>query len=375
MTDASTKLTLKVNGQIYSGWKSVSIRQGIEQIAGTFELSITDRWPDQTLQWSISPGEFCEVLIGEDPVITGYVDKVSTSYDAGSHTISVVGRDKTGDLVDCSAPSVSFSSLSFLQIASKLAEPFDIKVIDQTIEGGKGKSPRRVSNLAKWSTQNGESVHRTLERIARSEGVMLVSDSKGSLLITRSGLGGKCIDSLELGKNILKASSEQNHSALYSEITVKGQSSAAGASQFDLSRAQPKASVKREVNATSGSKVGRYRPLVVVAESQADAARCQTRARWEVSNREAKARRISVTVQGWRQSDGSLWGVNKLVKLVCPWMRVDGQFLIASISMRLDESGTTSDLELVDPRAFDELAEIPQPAAGPSSGKFNVVGK
>lgn len=373
MADTSTKLTLKVNGQIYSGWKSVSVRQGIEQIAGTFELSITDRWPDQTMQWSISTGEFCEVLIGSDPVITGYVDKVSTSYDSGSHTISVVGRDKTGDLVDCSAPSVSFSNLTFLQIATKLAEPFDIKVVDQTLSG---KSARKVSGLAKWSTQNGESVHRTLERIARSEGVMLISDSRGGLLITRSGLAGKAADTLELGKNILRASSEQNHSALYSEIVVKGQASAAGAGQFDLSQAQPRAIVKRAAAASpNGSKVGRYRPLVIVSESQADAARCQVRARWEVSNREAKAMRISVTVQGWRQSDSSLWTINSIVKLVCPWMRVNGQFLIAGVSLRLDESGSTAELELVDPRAFDELPEIPQPVSGPGSGKFNVVGK
>ena len=94
--DRSNILTLKVGGKIYEGWKSVSVRTGLEQIAGTYELAITERWPNQPKDWSIPPGELCEIQIGDDTVISGYVDSVSVSYDANSHDIRVTGRDRTG---------------------------------------------------------------------------------------------------------------------------------------------------------------------------------------------------------------------------------------------------------------------------------------
>ena len=220
--DNSNLLTLRVGGQVFAGWKSVSIRLGLEQIAGTYDLAITERWPWQPLEWSIPPGEFCEILIGDDPVISGYVDAVSVSYDANSHEIRVNGRDRTGDLVDCSAPSTAFSGLTFLQIAEKLTAPFGIQVHDETAlgrrlntkekkAGKKGtppKMPRVSGQLPKCATKNSESVFKTLEKLARSEGVLLVSDGEGGLIITRAGMGGNCSTVLEFGQNILRARGE-----------------------------------------------------------------------------------------------------------------------------------------------------------------------
>lgn len=383
-------LTLRVGGQVYAGWKAVSIRTGIEQLAGVYELAITERWPKQPTDWVIPPGEVCRIDIGDDTVITGYVDAVAVSYDAGAHEIKVAGRDKAGDLVDCSAPSTAFTNQTFAQIATALCAPYGITVYDETVSGkklstrqkkaGKKGTPPKKARVAghvpKQACQNGETVFKTLEKLGRSEGVLLVSDGEGGLLITRAGIGGNCQTVLEHGKNILRASYEQSHAALYSEIVVKGQAAAAGANQFSVVNAAPKGMVKRApVSKTGNSQIARYRPLIIVAETQADAKRCQQRAEWEASNREAKSRKVSVTVQGWREPDsGELWQINKRVRVKCPWMRMDEWWLIAAVNYRLDESGTTAELSLVSDKAFDQLPDIPQPAGGPPSGKFKVIG-
>ena len=51
MTDASKSpdLRLEIEGALYGGWTSVSIRRGIGQVAGTFDLSVSERWPGQTV--------------------------------------------------------------------------------------------------------------------------------------------------------------------------------------------------------------------------------------------------------------------------------------------------------------------------------------
>lgn len=369
----SDLLTLRVAGKVFSGWKSVQVRLGIEQVAGAYELGITERWPDQPDGWDIPPGESCEILVGDNTVISGYVDTVSVSYDATSHDIRVSGRDRTGDLVDCSAPSTAYSGLTFLQIATRLTEPFGIAVTDQTGGG---------SRLPKFSVQNGESVFRTLEKLARSEGVLLVSDSNGGLLITRAGLAGDCSSVLRFGQNILRAQSDHTHASLYSSITVKGQAASAAASLFDVTNAHPAGAVTRDsAVASGGSRIGRHRPLILVAETQADSRRCRQRAEWEASNREARARRITVTVQGWRQQNGELWKINQRVRVVCPWMHTDEMWLIGGVTFRLDDGGSLADLHLVGEKSFDLLPEIPQPKAAAQqsedgdagAGKFRVI--
>ncbi len=376
MNDAD-RLSLKVGGAIYGGWTGVAVRTGIEQIAGAFELALTERWPEQPTDWVIAPGEFCEVLIGEDVLITGYIDAVAISYDAASHEIKVSGRDRTGDLVDCSAPSVAMSGQTFFQIAEALCKPYGIAVYDETARGRKltvkqkkagkkgnaPKRPRVPTKIPKHATQNGESVFKTLEKLSRSEGVLLVSDGEGGLLITRAGVAGDCATVLEQGKNILRASLGHSHANLFSEITVKGQASAADAARFDVLHSSPKGSVKRTASPTGNSQIVRYRPLILVAETQADARRCQQRAEWEASNREARARKITVSVQGWRQENGDLWLINQRVRVKTAWLRIDEWWLIAGVNYRLDNGGTLAELTLVSDKAFEMLPEIPEPAA------------
>ncbi|MDR1276378.1 MAG: hypothetical protein LBL72_08390 [Candidatus Accumulibacter sp.] len=366
---SADRMTLKVGGQIYAGWKSVSVQTSMEQISGAYNLEITERWPNQPKDWSIPPGELCEVLIGETPVISGYVDRVSVSYDATSHKISVSGRDRTGDLVDCSAASTAFSGLRFSKIAEKLCAPYKISIVDET-HGDADKI-----QVPKFAVQNGESGFKTLEKLARQIGVLLTSDGLGHLVITRAGLSGRAHDALIHGRNILTASFSEDHSELFSEITVKGQASTAGSQIYNVSTAGPsgKVSTPRVVRARSGnSAITRHRPLILIAETQADARRCRQRAKWEAGHREGKSRKISVSVQGWRQSDGTLWRINRIARVVCPWMRVDGDWLISSVNYSLGDAGTKSELSLVDRRAFELLPEIP-PRTASYSGKNAVL--
>jgi len=75
MNNPANVVRLLVNGQEYGGWKSVRISAGIEHQARDFDLEVTDRWPGQsTIPRRIQPGDSCQVFIGQDLVLTGYVD-------------------------------------------------------------------------------------------------------------------------------------------------------------------------------------------------------------------------------------------------------------------------------------------------------------
>ncbi len=101
------RISLSAGGQVYSGWTKVSITRSLENMAGSFDLELTYKWQGSDDKYKafvepIKQGQPCVVKIGNDTVITGYVDDWVPSYDENQVIIAVSGRDKTADLVDCS---------------------------------------------------------------------------------------------------------------------------------------------------------------------------------------------------------------------------------------------------------------------------------
>lgn len=53
----ANECTLWVNGMIYGGWTAIRINRGIEQLAGSFTLSVTEKWPGQAEARPIKKGD------------------------------------------------------------------------------------------------------------------------------------------------------------------------------------------------------------------------------------------------------------------------------------------------------------------------------
>ena len=119
-------VSLKINGREFSGWKKISISRGLEQLAATFELTVTERWSGQAKVIPIKEGDACTLLINGSPLIVGYVDDADPFYTDKEHGMVVSGRDKTGDLIDCSAPSTQFSGRTLGEVATDLCKPFGV---------------------------------------------------------------------------------------------------------------------------------------------------------------------------------------------------------------------------------------------------------
>jgi prophage tail gpP-like protein len=379
--DDRDRVSLIVNGKVYSGWKNAKIDLGIEQLAGAFSLEVSDIWPDQIESWSIAPGDSCTLKIGNDTVITGYIDSVATQEDANTHTINVQGRDKTGDLVDCSTTPREWANQTFEIIANEIMKPFGVPLLTQvdTADGGyqmkkagKLKTPPKFAltgggHLPRKAANPGETVHKLLERLAKIQGVLLISDGLGNLMVTQPGLNGKADDSLVQGQNLLKVDVEYSFANLFSQVTVKGQAHGATTPQVQaLSAVQtvkPSATITRPAINTSlkGSAIGRYRPLILVADQQTTPEQARKRAAWEVGTREAKSQKVTCKVQGWRQSSGKLWTINTTVKVKARSVRKNQDMLISKISMEIGTQGTLCTMVLYSPGAFEVLQEIPFP--------------
>lgn len=335
---------LIVNGMAYSGWERVEVTRSLEALAGAFELEVFNRWGDGDALNDIRAGDPCELQLDGETVITGVVDEVDADIgevaeeSVTARGLTLRGRDRSGQLVDCSAmgPPNQWKGNSALAIIRALCAALGVSVTGQ--DGG---------TLPTFAIEPGESVHDALVRICRARALLLVADRRGNLAVMDTSRTLAPV-ALTEGANLLRATARWSHREQFSEITVRGQSSTAGATTKQRSGASATA---RDPNQT------RYRPLLVMAKEQATAADCQRQANWEMANRNGKALTVTATVYGWRQAPGRpLWDINQLVQVSCPSLGVDEALVINDLTYRYGLDGTTATLTLVRPGAL-----LPEP--------------
>lgn len=328
---------LYVNGKTFQGWTEISIKRTLKAISGSFDLRLIDKWAEEQTPWLVIPGDSCQVKIGDETLITGYVDNVSPSFSSTQRAVSISGRDKAGDLVDCSAEHKpgNWTKISLDRLADLVCSPFGVSV----------SNPQGISTetLKYWRIQPGEKVFETLDRAAKLSGVLLVNDGVGGIEITRAG-SERASTRLVQGINIISASAVYDNKDRFSKYTVKSQSGGydeeTPAIDFASSGTSTDAVIKR------------FRPLTIVAEGASSLKICQTRARWEASVRAAKSARFTVTVYGWHQENGTLWEINKIVNMSSNFLGVNQDFLISSVTFSKGSNGTTTTLELERPEAY-----------------------
>lgn len=356
------RLRLRVNGLVFEGWQNVRITHDVTQLCSSFSLAIVDRWVGQVDKFPLSSGMSCEVLIDNEIVLSGYIDVVSRNISAKENKIEVSGRSKAGDLVDCSVDTIEFKSQNFVKIIERVAEPFGISVINE--------SKAKPLSLPQKAFKSGDTCVSVISKLAKLQGVMVISDGAGQIIITQPGFGGNANDSLILGKNIKDASFSEDYTQIFSKITVKSQTNATGGvGKFEsLSAAKlsvtPTGTAQKSANATVASGLNRYRPLTIIAEEQSNAKQCQDRAEFEVGSREGKSKKTTVKVVGWRQTNGDLWKINTIVNIDIPIFNIKESFLIGKIDFELGKEGETAIMELMDKKSYNVLKEVPKKEGG-----------
>lgn len=335
---------LTLGGGSHEGWTEITVRRSIESLAGSFQLAVTDRDPGTMQPRAVTPGAACTLALGGETVITGFVDAVDVSHDSESHSIGIQGRDRAGDLVDCSADQQEWKDETVDVIAAAIAAPFGIGV--GLADGVAPGEPFR-----KFTIERGETAWDAIDRLTRMRAVLAVSDGRGGIQLTRAGRETASVR-LERGVNILAAQGRADASRRHSTYTVLGQR--AGDDEIHAGEARNMTQVRAEAQDAG---ITRHRPLVLLAEQGVSPGDAQERADWEAAVRRGRSREIVATVQGWRERPGGdLWTPGKLVRVVDDWLGLDRDLLIATVEQKLSGDGTRTALTLMPKSAF-----LPEP--------------
>ncbi|WP_432731459.1 phage baseplate assembly protein [Variovorax sp. W6] len=337
---APDDLTIKLDGMELSGWQEIRVTRGVERLVSDFELAMTERFPG-TVDVVAKPGQPCEILLGDDLVLTGYVDRYIPEFTPTEHTVRLVGRSKCQDVVDCAAvwPGSQLMNGTVLTIAKTLCEPFGISV--NALDDVGAVIPQTNLNV-------GDTPFDVLEPMARLRGLLMYDDPQGNMVL--SGVGKtKAASGFAEGENVEAAGIAYTMDQRFSDY---------GAFRVKMLAFGDSGNEANLITDVQDPGVPRYRPKFLVADTNDGGFDIAIRrAKWEMVRRVGRSAAVHVIADSWRDSEGKLWTPNTLATVALPRLKLEPvTWLLSEVSFIRNPGGTHAHIVLMHPDSF-----IPQP--------------
>ncbi|MCO7569364.1 hypothetical protein NJH78_05210 [Pseudomonas chlororaphis] len=349
-------LIITSGAQSVSGWTDIRVTRGIERLPSDFSIGMTERYTGELADVLLKAGDPCAVRLGDDLVITGYVDHNVPSISAGDHSIRIVGRSKCSDLVDCAAewPGSQISSSTVVGVAQRLASvygprkngvPEGVKVATDIKDADNPPLPI----IPQTNLMLGESPFEIIDRMARFSSALVYDLPDGSLFITRAGKKLAASGFVE-GQNVQSAYADNSADICYSDYDVY-------ISSVDVFTDMGEQG--NQITKIKDDKVTRHRRMVIISEGGGKGNDIAAqRGDWEKARRRGRSQIVKIVTDSWRDASGALWEPNTIVPVSLPRLGIEAvELLISEVTyLRNDITGTTAELTLMSPEAF-----TPQP--------------
>lgn len=304
------KLELKIDNRKYSGWENVTISKSIQSIAHNFSMNIFNA--DGI---SIEDDDLIQILKDDKIFFTGYLDDMVIGISNVKKPLSINGRSKAGDLIDCNvSENKQYNKQNIKQIISDLVKPFNINV----------SSSLTLEPLEIFNTKVGETYFDAINRLCKQTNTLPISDDFGNIEIVKNEQNKSSI--------VLKDSD-------FKELNLPKK----------LSKRFSKYIYKKEgivTDVTDGSAtddtVLRFKPFVGVNTEDKDN---QDLAKWQLNHNKVSEISLTAVVKGWDLE------INTIVKLETEI--VNNSFLIKDITYSKSDSGTISNVTFVSKDLYD----------------------
>lgn len=336
-----------------TGWKAVRISRSIEVATSSFELTCT---ADAETEKLISrEGAPVQIFIGTDMVMSGYVETVEQVLTPEKDTVTIHGRGKLADMVDCSCRIDKINAnTNLVTLARSIAKAYSVDVV--VADGATQSMLDQIPLLPRQLVSITETAWDVIERFARYNGVLVYENASGELTISTAGTS-KGASGLAVGKNIEAIVCTKSTLGIFSTYNAVLSAYSAGAEDEDVTNLP----VYTVVAGGPAGFTGRLRPMFFVSEQSATDRRfIEKRTNWMASRAYGRSRRVRVLTDNWRDASGTLWTPNVNYPVSAPTKGVPNntELLLASVTFIIDESGTHAELLFGPRQGF-----LPEPIA------------
>ncbi len=342
-----TEFEIRVNGTRFTLWESVNVQTTLDKVCGQFQFQTSNKPKD----YPVKPGDDVQILITGEPVMTGKVFEKRTSGSKDSNTVTIMGRDKTADILDSSLPD-SAKNIEGQTTLKALCEKVisglgaDIKVIDKT--GG-------IDPFTDKESEYGASVSNALnflEGFAKKRQVYLPTDADGNLVLFKPDTSNKATSKLlheENGdqNNVLTWQSFESHTQRYGKYVCRSQDNFGYDDDADIESGNDR---KGE---SIDSEIRGSRYLELSAEESMPDAECKNRAKEENNLRRAKGLVYRCQVASAAQESGELWSAGQFITVRDDYADVSGVFIASAVTYSQNiAKGSITEISLSQPDAY-----------------------
>lgn len=372
MIGSAKGIQIFIEGREFKGATDKEVSLDMENFAASFNFSCRDAEANadalvKTLgPWNarLKAQQKIKIKVNGELVLDGKIEKRSSEFSDQTAEITLDGRCKAGNMVDCAAlvdGPAEFKNVKLEQAAKKIAAPYGLGVRSEVDTGE--PFPRYGLDLA-------ETAHRAIEKGARQRQALALSDGIGNIVITRAG-AKRAAGKIMLPGNVKSASMGEDCTERYSDTIVHGQHEKAGKERKGEAAldktAEPLAPADRQAGDGSATKHERkgtvakgvarddevkdYRPKVYLARTKAEQMSAQEEAEWRRNTARGKGEQITYIVYG-HDVDGTLWRPNTIAPVEDAYNAVDRDMMITKVSFRESEDGPETELTVTSPEAF-----------------------
>lgn len=331
----SSPISLRINGEIFSDWLSSRFSFSLDNGASSFEFQTSARWASSffsgTSAWQIPAQSPVEILIDGQLVLTGYVDSDAPNASAQDHVVSIGGRSKSGDLVDCSVvhDSYAWTGKTPAQIAEEICRPFGVDVANET----------DLDVIPRFQTDSGTSAWDVIRQVAEKSGSLVVPVPSGGIAFQNTSS-----TSLPFELSCPQGIDVQNDfTGRFSDWIVNAQ--AHGYDGEGIASAQISAGVR-------DTAVKRYRPKLVTAEGGNDGLTALQIAEWRKARSVGESLSARVTMPDYKDPNGNIWWPNTLIRVSADRMDLRREMIVSGVDYSFSSGGTQVTLALKHPAAY-----------------------
>lgn len=340
MSEVST-VAIRVGGRVLEGFESVTVTSSMDAFATSWSARYHSDIDEDGREVIIEAGDDVEILIDDESVLLGYVDRDDSTVSGSRLKRDLRGRSRLGDAVDCSAYVAGrkrWRNASVFTVIADLLVDYAIELRDES---------RATDPFERFELRETESISSCALRAAKARGVVLI-DEGGTLVIANAGQRGTATVLRET--TVLSARRSRDWSQRFSEYAFRTKrrpkNDAAQLSDTSLLRI-----IRDEA-------VQRLRRLVTASYGEKDAD-VEVRAQLEHNVRAGRSETLEYEVPGFRDESGDLWLTNTRVKVVDRYLNADFVGLIIAVEFTASTDQQRTRLTITQPSAYDVVVAVP----------------
>lgn len=391
--EPASRITVKIGGVLLTRIVALTIERDLDALAGRFALDVVDdgrlaaSFPARPGDPHPTPlpmiqGQKVQIALDGETVLVGWIDAPHVRWTATALSCRLIGRDLTGDLVDCAAAPngpAEWHGAGLLAIAQGVCAPFAVRARADVDLG---------APFTRLAVHPHETVLSCLDKAARQRAVLMTSDGVAGLVFTRGGIT-RAPAALRMGENVQSGAGDDDWHRRWHDYWVKGQTARAAGRRKGVAPALTHALAPNAVWPTSvpgpataveaagvintghavDPVVTRWRPTVRLARTESGMNTAQIQAEWALRTARGASHGLRYTVLDWRAGPQNLlWRPNQTTAVWDPMAGIDGDMLIAGVAYHWDGHGARTELRVVGRGTYD-LLDLPPRPRGPPPGR------